>query len=871
MDFPPGDHRICVDGKFFRLAGAKFHPKGVAYGPFAPGPEGAGFPAPERVEGDFRRICELGANLVRVYEPPPRWFLDLAARHGLHVFIDIPWNQQVCFLDSAALREQAREAVRKAVGSTLGHPAVFAYSVANEIPADVVRWSDATAVARFIDELIAEVKRLDPQALCTYSNFPSTEFLAPQALDFLCFNVYLHQRYAFRNYLARLQMLADGKPLLLGETGVDSLREGEPRKCELLRWQIAEAFQAGLAGVVVFGFTDDWWRAGRRVEDWQMGLTDEAREPKPSFFTVQEQFAAAPFFPLPRTPRVSVVVASYNGERTLRTCLDSLVKLQYTPYEVILVDDGSTDATARVAADYPSVRYIRHEQNLGLSAARNTGIAAAGGEIVAFTDSDCRADEAWLYYVVSDLLRGDFVAVGGPNLLPPDDSAVAAAVMASPGGPAHVMLTDRQAEHIPGCNMVFWKWALEEVGGFDPIFQRAGDDVDICWRVQQAGWKIGFSPAGFVWHYRRSAIRDYLRQQQGYGEAEGLLLRKHPEYFNALGGGAWRGRIYGSSSPGISVGGPIIYRGSFGSAGFQSIYASAPAMTLMFCTTLEYHALVSLPLWVLSALFPVLLPLAVTSLLISLGVCAVAGAQGSLPAGKRRWWSRPLVAWLFLLQPLVRGWARYRGRLTFRPGQSAPGHNLDTVALRESDKRLDQISYWSDRPVNRVDFLRSVVRRLDEERWPNKADIGWSDHDIELYDTRWARLQLTTVAEVYPNDARMIRCRLRGRWSMRATLAFWLLSAVLLLGIGMMFHRYPGVWAALVGPMAFAFYLRRQQRSLQSATLVLLDLVARECGLANVTTYRPPVIRSTHALPENLPAPVESRIDQPRVVGPTSG
>ena len=61
------------------------------------------------------------------------------------------------------------------------------------------------------------------------------------------------------------------------------------------------------------------------------------------------------------------------------------------------------------------------------------------------------------------------------------------------------MLTDREAEHIPGCNMAFYKDALEGIGGFDPIFTKAGDDVDVCWRLQQAGCKIGFSPAAFVY------------------------------------------------------------------------------------------------------------------------------------------------------------------------------------------------------------------------------------------------------------------------------------------------------------------------------------------------------------------------------------
>jgi len=451
---PASFSRPVADGKFFRAGEQKFYPKGVTYGPLTPGAGQEPFASPEQTARDFELIRQLGANLLRVYHAPPRWFLDLAAASQLRLLIDIPWNKHLCFLDSPAAQDQARQAVRRAAANSAAHPAVFAYSVVNELPPDIVRWSGARAVEDFLDELADAAKKEDPGCLCTFANYPPTEFLHPSNMDFLCFNVFLHQPRPFENYLARLQTMAGSKPLLLGETGLDSLREGEAQKCEMLAWQIELAFRGGLAGVLVYSFTDEWHKDGRQVPDWHFGLTTRERQPKESFAVVRQQFQAAPRFPLPRRPRISVVLACFNAARTLRPCLDSLTRLNYPDYEVVVVDDGSTDDTPQIVSQYNGLRRIRQE-HLGLSAARNAGIAASTGEIVAFTDADCRADEDWLYYLAGDLLRGAFAGIGGHNFLPQDDSPVAAAVMASPGGPAHVMLTDRLAEHIPGCNMAF--------------------------------------------------------------------------------------------------------------------------------------------------------------------------------------------------------------------------------------------------------------------------------------------------------------------------------------------------------------------------------------------------------------------------------
>src|SRR2546421_6321431 len=133
--------RIYVDGKFFRLGEKKFYVKGVAYGPFAPNAAGQPFASPEQTASDFAQMRSLGANLIRIYHVPGKWFLDLAAQHELKVLIDVPWNKHLCFLDSSEQRAAACGAVRRAVSDCARHTAVFAFSVANEIPPEVVRWS----------------------------------------------------------------------------------------------------------------------------------------------------------------------------------------------------------------------------------------------------------------------------------------------------------------------------------------------------------------------------------------------------------------------------------------------------------------------------------------------------------------------------------------------------------------------------------------------------------------------------------------------------------------------------------------------------------------------------------------------------------
>ena len=221
----PVSNRVRRDGKFFRLGDEKFYVKGVTYGPFAPNRNGELFPNLEQAKADFDQIKLLNGNCVRIYHLPPKWFLDLANDCGLKVFVDVAWPKNLTFIGDAELTRQAHDAVRAAAKQCGNHPATFAISVVNEIPPDIVRFVGRERVEDFVDELVATAKSEAPDCLVTFANFPTTEYLQPRDIDFVCFNVYLHDPQVFRNYLARLQNIAGEKPLMLGEYGIDTYRE----------------------------------------------------------------------------------------------------------------------------------------------------------------------------------------------------------------------------------------------------------------------------------------------------------------------------------------------------------------------------------------------------------------------------------------------------------------------------------------------------------------------------------------------------------------------------------------------------------------------------------------------------------------------
>lgn len=235
--------------------------------------------------------------------------------------------------------------------------------------------------------------------------------------------------------------------------------------------------------------------------------------------------------------RFSVVVPTYNRESTLRKTLDALIAQDYSSYEIIVVDDGSTDGTSQwITSEFPQVR-LRCQPNHGPAAARNTGIRAATGDIVAFTDDDCVPTSAWLSVLADGYRRYPKVAGVGGYLEPRTEVLRCVPLARYEAFIARHVYGVNDRERVGGFdspaggtnNMSYRLSVLERVGGFDESFRfAAGEDADLKWRICALGWQLLYVPLKVV-HLHNYDWPRFRRQSfnRGRGRVQFETRRGH--------------------------------------------------------------------------------------------------------------------------------------------------------------------------------------------------------------------------------------------------------------------------------------------------------------------------------------------------------
>ncbi|HLF28879.1 MAG TPA: glycosyltransferase [Anaerolineae bacterium] len=233
--------------------------------------------------------------------------------------------------------------------------------------------------------------------------------------------------------------------------------------------------------------------------------------------------------------KFSIVIPTYNRSETLRQTLIAVTRQDYAECEVLVVDDGSTDGTAEIVArEFPAVRLIR-QSNRGPAAARNAGVRAAVGDIIAFTDDDCLPPLDWLTRLAEGYARYPQVAGVGGYLEAPEyvlRDSILAQYERSIGRDEYGA---RDAEVLAGfaCpaggtnNMSYCRDVLEQVGGFDETFPyAAGEDADLKWRICQTGAQLLYLPIKVV-HLQVYSLTSFRRQAYMRGKGRVCFDAKH--------------------------------------------------------------------------------------------------------------------------------------------------------------------------------------------------------------------------------------------------------------------------------------------------------------------------------------------------------
>ncbi|MHB8396221.1 MAG: glycosyltransferase family 2 protein [Thermoplasmataceae archaeon] len=212
---------------------------------------------------------------------------------------------------------------------------------------------------------------------------------------------------------------------------------------------------------------------------------------------------------------ISVVIPSYNGSVFLSRCLASVANQTVAPLETLVVDDGSVDNTTQVCGNY-NVRVFKHERNLGLAAARNTGIIQSKGRIIAFFDVDTELPQDYIEYLLRDLnTYPEYSGFGGREVPMVTDTL--------PNKYRSTYMIQSFPDAVPvqrqvlyGLAMAFKREVFKSIGLFDTYFRTNGEDMDAGLRITNYGMKLLYDPYLRVSHYRTDNFRSVMRASYKY-------------------------------------------------------------------------------------------------------------------------------------------------------------------------------------------------------------------------------------------------------------------------------------------------------------------------------------------------------------------
>lgn len=241
-----------------------------------------------------------------------------------------------------------------------------------------------------------------------------------------------------------------------------------------------------------------------------------------------------------KAPLASVIVLTWNGLNFIKACLDSVLAQTYPEFEVIVVDNASTDGSDKLVAEkFPQVRLICNERNLGFSGGCNVGLKAARGDILVLLNQDTQVRPDWLH-ALNESLGDSHIGVVGCKIFYPDGETLqhAGGWIEWPLGLAHHYGQDeknapawdipRAVEYVTGAAIAFRREVMERIGLLDEGFWPGYfEDADFCLRARAAGYEIWYNPNAVLQHKESSSLTDQRLLSQAYQRGRLRFILKH--------------------------------------------------------------------------------------------------------------------------------------------------------------------------------------------------------------------------------------------------------------------------------------------------------------------------------------------------------
>lgn len=231
--------------------------------------------------------------------------------------------------------------------------------------------------------------------------------------------------------------------------------------------------------------------------------------------------------------KISVIVPTYNSAATLPSLLDTLVVQEHKDFEIIVVDDCSTDDTLLTVSKY-NINYIRMKKNSGPAVCRNVGASSANGDLFAFTDSDCRVDDKWLVQIENNFKNRNIDVLMGRLIIDRSDyfgDSISALGFPAGGslGFDKVWKVDSRGytNSLSSCNCAIKRELFDRMSGFDETFPYpGGEDSFLAYRIVQSGYKIKYCQDVVVYHGARDSLRSFIKWQFRRGISSFIFSRK---------------------------------------------------------------------------------------------------------------------------------------------------------------------------------------------------------------------------------------------------------------------------------------------------------------------------------------------------------